>query len=64
MTMITQEVHARIQRGKGVRTTLKNHKHIGFLSNTGPNPLNNHKTAKPDSMYRAVIHDGVSLAGQ
>ena len=29
------------------RPTLKNHKNIGFLSNTGPDPLKNHKAAKP-----------------
>ena len=26
---------------------LKNHKHIGFLSNTGPDPLKNHIATKP-----------------
>ena len=26
---------------------LKNHKNIGFLSNTGPDPLNNYKASKP-----------------
>ena len=33
----------RIQRGggQGVRTTLKNHKNIGFSGNTGPDPLKN-----------------------
>ena len=31
---------------KGVGTPLKNHKNIGFLSNTGPDPLN-HKATKP-----------------
>ena len=31
----------------GIRTTLKNHKNIGFLSNTGPDPLKNHKATKP-----------------
>ena len=25
----------------------KNHRNIGFLSNTGPDPLNNHKATKP-----------------
>ena len=29
--------------GLGVRTPLKNHNNIGFLSNNGPNPLENHK---------------------
>ena len=34
--------------GQGVRTPppLKNHKNIGFLSNTGPGPLKNHKATK------------------
>ena len=31
--------------GHGVRTPLKNHKNIGFLCNTGPGPLKNHKAA-------------------
>ena len=31
--------------GQGVRTPLKNHKNVGFLSNTGPDPLKNHKVA-------------------
>ena len=40
--------HVRIQReGQGVRPTLKNHKNIEFLSNTCPDPLNNHKATKP-----------------
>ena len=33
--------------GTGVRTTLKIHKGIGFLSNTGLDPLKNHKATKP-----------------
>ena len=32
-------------RGSG--PPLKNHKNIGFLSNTGPDPLKNHKATKP-----------------
>ena len=40
--------HVRIQRGgQGVRTPLKNDKNTGFLSNTGLDPLKNHKVAKP-----------------
>ena len=43
--------HGRIQRGgQGVRTPLpllKNHKILGFLSNTGPDILKNHKATKP-----------------
>ena len=30
-----------------VRILLKNHKNIGFLSNTGPDPLKNYKTTEP-----------------
>ena len=33
--------------GQGIRTPLKNHKYIGFLSNTGPDPLESHKATKP-----------------
>ena len=32
---------------QGVQTPLKNHKNIGFLSNAGPDPLTNRKSAKP-----------------
>ena len=36
--------------GQGFRTSiLKNHKDIGFLSNTGPNPRKTKKTIKPVS---------------
>ena len=44
----SNHVHARIQSGgQGVWTPLGNHKAIGFLSNTGLHPLENHKTTKP-----------------
>ena len=33
-------------RGSGA-PTLKNHKNIGCLSNTGPDPLKSHKVTKP-----------------
>ena len=33
--------------GQDVRTPLKNRKNIGFLCNTGPDPLKNHKATKP-----------------
>ena len=34
--------------GQRVRTPLKNHKnYIGFVRNTGPDPLTNHKASKP-----------------
>ena len=42
--------HVRIQRGGGGRgfwTPLKNHKNIGFSSNTGLDSLKNHKATKP-----------------
>ena len=45
-------IHARIQRGGAGgpdALPLKNHKiNIGFLSNTGPDTLKNHKAAKPE----------------
>ena len=36
----------RITKGGGSVTPLKNHKNIGFLSNTGPDPLNDCKGTK------------------
>ena len=33
--------------GGGQAKTLKNHKKIGFSSNTGPDPLKNRKATKP-----------------
>ena len=33
--------------GGGPDSSLKNHKNIGFLCNTGPDPLKNHKATKP-----------------
>ena len=33
--------------GRGPPDPLKNHKNIGFLSNTNPGPLKNHKVTKP-----------------
>ena len=62
----------RIQRGGlGGWTPLKNHKNIGFLSNTGPDTLKNHKAAKPafnvgpSSARQQKCHlNGLSLAGQ
>ena len=41
--------------GHGVRIPLKNHKNIGFLSNTGPDPLKNHKATKPALKCWAII---------
>ena len=44
-------LHVRIQRGgQGVRTPLENYKNIGFLSNTGPDPLKITKLPKQHSM--------------
>ena len=40
---------------EGVQAPLKNHKKIGFLSNTGPDPLKNHKATEPSQIQcRAV----------
>ena len=44
-------LHARIQRGRGpgVWTPLpENSQKMGFLSNTGPDHLKNHKSTKPE----------------
>ena len=51
-------VYARIQRGAGAPDHLKNHKNIGFLSNTGPDPLNDLNAAK------LAFNVGQSLARQ
>ena len=53
--------NARIQRGDtwvGIPPMKNKKKNIGFLSNTGPDPLKNHKATKP------AITDGLSLALQ
>ena len=41
------EYHGQIQGGGGIRTPQKIHKNIGSLSNTGSDPLKNHKATKP-----------------
>ena len=43
----------KIQRGTGVPypLPLKNHKNIGFLSNTGLDPLKTQKATKKQSVY-------------
>ena len=66
--------HAQIQMrgggGRRIRTPLENHKSIGFLSNTCPDPLKNHKAAKPAFIvghHRLASEtplNGVSLAGR
>ena len=35
------------EEGTGGPDTLRNYKNIGFLSNTGPDPLKNHKATRP-----------------
>ena len=35
---------------------LKNHKNIGFFSNTVPDPLKNHKATKPAYIIQEVFH--------
>ena len=45
-------LHMQILRGgQGVRTPPENHKNIGFLSNTGLDPLLNYKATKPPSQH-------------
>ena len=45
----TLHVHARILRGRGPDPPpLENYNIIGFFSNTGPDPLENHKATKPE----------------
>ena len=41
--------------GQGVRTSLKNHKNIGFLSNTGPDPLKKTQRYQARFQYWAII---------
>ena len=48
---------------------LQNHKNIGFLNNTGPDLLKNHRATKPavnvgpsSARQRNAIHNGVSMA--
>ena len=38
---------ADLEGRQGIRTPLKNHKAVLFLSNTGTHPLKNHKATKP-----------------
>ena len=40
--------HTRIQRGDVGSDPHEKHQNIGFLINTGPNPLKNHKATKPE----------------
>ena len=41
---------------------LENHKNIGFLSNTGPDPLKNHKATKIVSEYDQEIPQSQPVA--
>ena len=63
--------HARIQRVDCEAEPLNNHKAKGFLSNTGLDPLENHKATKPAFNVMAIIGrpskrhlNGFSLVGQ
>ena len=38
---------SRGETGGPISPAMKNHQNIGFLSNTGPDPLKNHKTTRP-----------------
>ena len=44
--------------GPGARSPLKNHKNIGFLSNSGPDPLKNYPATVP------ALNGGASSARQ
>ena len=54
--------------GQGVRTPLKNHKNIGFSSNTGPDPLKN-RSYQASIQCWAIIgtpakrHSGIAYSG-
>ena len=70
--MRLHEPHARIQREGGTGgpdRPLKNHQNIGFLSNTGPDPLKVRKLPNRYSMLGHHLHaretsfNGVLLAG-
>ena len=51
------KAHARFQRGgrESGPIPLKNHKNIGFLSNTGPDPLKITKLPSQHSMFQVII---------
>ena len=46
----TYHIHARIQRGGQGVGAPGNHKNIGIFSNTGPDPLKNHKATSQRSI--------------
>ena len=54
----THKVNGYILRGSrgggvgGFGPSLKNHENIGVISNTGPDPLKNHKATEPESNVR------------
>ena len=50
LSCVTEQAHCMCgsRGGHGVWTPLKYHKHIGFLSNSGPDPLKNHNATKPE----------------
>ena len=63
--------HADPEGGPDPPSPLKNYKNIGFLSNTGPDPLKKSQSHQASIQYWAIIGtpakhhlNGVSLAGQ
>ena len=52
--------------GQEVRTPMKYHKTIGFLGNTGSDPLKNHKATKPafNAGHSLPRQRNISLAGR
>ena len=64
--------HTWIQKGdRGFGPPLKKHKHLGFLSNTGPDPLKKSQSCQARILCWTIIDtpakrhvNGVSLAGR
>ena len=46
-TEAVHDIHGWVERGRTGGPLKKNHKNIGFLSNTGPDLMKNHKATKP-----------------
>ena len=58
---------SRVGTGVPDSSTPENHKNIGFLSNTGQDPLKTHKATKPafnDALSSARHLNGVSRVGR
>ena len=49
------------ERDRGPDPPMENQEAIGFFSNTGPNPLENHKATKPALNVGAIINPPAKL---